>query len=365
MDWRRHVRMKKTFSVPVTALAVIIVLLLVLHLSLASLVRTMLNQNMAQMGDYTGQVENVDLFWWRGAYRIHNLTIQKSVGNVQAPFFVAPRTDITLSWRSLWDHHALVVRVRFTDPELNFIDAKSARDRQTGEGVNWRERLREQIRIEIDELQIVNGTLALRNFTSEPPVNVYANNLNMTVLNLGTYRDVRGTRDASLEGTADLLGHAPMEMHAAFDPLLQMDDFELRFRVSEVDLTRLNDFASAYGNVDFNSGNGELVIEAQAEDAQLTGYIKPLLRNVEVFNFEQDIQNKDKGFFRGLWEALVGASGAVVKNHRRDQIATRVKLSGSLQDANVSPLQAFFGILRNGFVEAFSAGFEEPAPDTE
>ncbi|MEH6497894.1 MAG: DUF748 domain-containing protein [Pseudoalteromonas distincta] len=357
--------MKKTYSVPLAALAVIIILLVILHLSLSTLVRSMMNENMAEMGDYTGHVEEVDLYWWRGAYSIHGLNIQKNVGNVQAPFFVAPRIDIALSWRSLWDHHALVARVRFTDPELNFVDSEIESDRQTGEGVDWRERLREQILIQIDELQIVNGTVAFRNFSSEPQVNVYANDLNMTVLNLSTSREVEGTRDASLDGTAELLGHAPMEMQAAFDPLFEMDDFEVRFRATEVDLTQLNDFASAYGKFDFSSGNGELVVEAQADDSQLTGYIKPLLRNVEVFDFEQDVQNEDKGFFRGVWEAIVGAGGAVVKNRKRDQIATRVNLSGSLQNADVSPLQAFFGILRNGFIEAFNAGFEEAPPETE
>lgn len=357
--------MKKTYSVPLAALAVIVVLLVILHLSLSTLVRNMLNENMAVMGDYTGHVEDVDLYWWRGAYRVHGLNIQKNIGNVQAPFFVAPRIDIAVSWRSLWRNHSLVGRVRFADPELNFVDSDVESDRQTGEGVDWRERLREQILIQIDELEILNGTVAFRNFTSEPPVNVYADELNMTVLNLSTSREVEGTRDASLEGSAYLLGHAPMEMEAAFDPLLELNDFEVRLRISEIDLTELNDFASAYGNFDFNKGNGELVIEAQADEGQLTGYIKPLLRDVEIFDFEQDIQNEDKGFFRGIWEALVGAGGAVVKNHSRDQIATRVSLSGSLQDADVSPLQAFFGILRNGFIEAFSAGFEQAPPETE
>ncbi|KAA0696632.1 DUF748 domain-containing protein [Halopseudomonas laoshanensis] len=357
--------MKKTYSVPLAALAVIVVLLIIVHLSLATWVRNLLNENMAEMGDYTGHVEEVDLFWWRGAYSIHNLNIQKNVGNVQAPFFTAPLIDIAVSWRALWEERALVAKVRFTDPELNFIDSENEQDRQTGEGVDWRERLTEQILIEVDELQVVNGTLAFRNFTSEPPVNVYANNLDMTVRNLSTARDLQGTRDASLEGTADFLNHAPLEIEAAFDPLLRMEDFELRFRVSEVDLTQLNDFASAYGNFDFNSGNGELVVEVDAEEGQLGGYIKPLLRDVDVFNVEQDLQNEDKGFFRGMWEALVGAGGAAVKNRNRDQIATRVDLSGSLQDADVSPLQAFFGILRNGFIEAFSAGFEKDAPETE
>ena len=357
--------MKKVYSFPLGVVALIITLLVVLHFSLSYLVRNMLNENMREMGDYTGQVEDVDIFWWKGAYRIDNLGIQKIVGDVQAPFFLAPRIDIEISWRSLWYDRALVARVRFTDPELNFIDSDIEEDRQTGGGVDWRERLRQQILMEIDELQIVNGTLAFRNFTSDPQVNVYANNVNVTVYNLSTARDLEGTRDASMEGTADFLGHAPIEVEAAFDPLVRMEDFEFRFRVSEVDLTELNDFASAYGNFDFNAGNGELVIEADAQESQLSGYIKPLLRNVEIFSFEDDMLDDDKSFLRGVWEALIGASGAVVKNRSRDQIATRVNLSGSLEDANVSPLQAFFGILRNGFIEAFNSGFEREPPETE
>ena len=65
--------MKKTYSVPLAALAVIIILLVILHLSLSTLVRNMMNENMAEMGDYTGHVEEVDLYWWRGAYSIHGI----------------------------------------------------------------------------------------------------------------------------------------------------------------------------------------------------------------------------------------------------------------------------------------------------
>lgn len=357
--------MKKPYSASLVALAVLALLLVILHLSLGALVRNMLNERMAEMGDYSGHAEGVDLFWWRGAYSIHNLSIEKTVGNVQAPLLIAPRIDIAVSWRALWEDRSLVARVRFTDPQLNFVDSENDQDRQTGEGVDWRERLSEHILIQLDELQIVNGTLALRNFTSEPPVNIYANNMDVTVLNLSTARDVEGTRDASLEGTAAFLNHAPLEVEAAFDPLIRMEDFEFRLRVSEVDLPQLNEFFSAYGNFDFNSGNGELVVEVDAKNGQLGGYIKPLLRDVDVFSVEQDLQSESKGFFRGMWEALVGAGGEVVKNRKRDQIATRVDLSGSLQDAEVSPLQALFGILRNGFIEAFNAGFENDPPETQ
>ncbi len=351
--------MKKKYGVTYGVLAAVALLLVILHFSLASLVRHLLNENMAQMGEYTGHVDEVGLYWWRGAYELRGLVIEKSGGRVQAPLLRAPVIDIAVSWRALWEQRALVAVVSFTSPELTFVDAEDAESRQVGEGVDWRDKLQEQLPITLNELRIIDGVLAFRNFSTDPQVNLYASNVDLLVRNLGTAEDPEGTRDATLEGTADFLGHAPLEVQAAFDPLVRMEDFGFRLRVSGVDLPRLNDFASAYANFDFQAGTGELVTEAAVEGGELQGYIKPLLRNVEIFNFEQDISNADKGLLRGLWEAVVGGGETLLKNQRKDQLATRVSLGGTLNDTEVSPLQAFFGILRNGFIEAFNSGFDD------
>ncbi|MFT8007416.1 hypothetical protein, partial [Salmonella enterica] len=76
--------------------------------------------------------------------------------------------------------------------------------------------------------------------------------------------------------------------------------------VTGVPLKQLNDLSRAYGKFDFAGGTGDLVVEVEASNSQLDGYIKPLLRNVDIFDYEQDVANEDKGFFRGLWEAVVG-----------------------------------------------------------
>lgn len=350
--------MKKSLRFPLYALTVIILLLVVLHFSLGHIARYMLNQNMAEMGEYTGEVEQVDVYWWMGSYRIHDLNIRKLQGDIQVPFLRAPLIDIAISWPSLLHKRALVAEVVFTEPELNFVDGETDADRQTGRGVDWRERLREQVLIEIDMLRVDNGLLAFRNFTSEPEVNVYASDVNFTVRDLTTARTEQGERSATLEGTADFLDHAPLEVEAAFDPMVRMEDFDFRLRVTQVQLPELNDFASAYGKFDFNAGRGELVLEVEASEGELTGYIKPLLHEVEIFDYEQDIKDQDKGLFRGIWEAVVDASESLLRNREEEQFATRVNLRGSLQDAEISPMQAFFGILRNGFVEAFRPGFE-------
>ena len=107
------------------------------------------------------------------------------------------------------------------------------------------------------------------------------------------------------------------------------------------------------------------MVEAQAEKGQLKGYIKPLLRNVEVFDWKQDVENKDKNIFRSIWEAVVGTSETVLKNQNKNQFATRVELSGSVHQQNLSAFSAFLAILRNGFIQAFTARYEQPKPSAD
>ncbi|MGY2293524.1 DUF748 domain-containing protein [Pseudomonas sp. SDO528_S397] len=357
--------MKRRYSWPLWTLAGLVVLLIALDLALPYLVRNYLNDKLADMGDYRGQVTDVDLALWRGAYRINGLQIVKVDGKVPVPLLKAPVIDLSVSWHSLWYEHAVVAEVQFSHPELNFVDGGNKQASQTGQGTNWREQLGKLLPITLNEVRINDGNIAFHNFSSTPPVNINATEVNATFHNLTNVIDLKGKRDASFTGKGLLLGHAPLEATATFDPMNNFEDFEFRFRARDIQLKRFNDFASAYGKFDFNAGTGDLVVEAQAEKGQLSGYIKPLLRDVEVFNWQQDVENKDKGIFRSIWEAVVGVSETVLKNQRKNQFATRVELSGSVHQQNISAFQAFLQILRNGFVQAFNARYEQPKPEAD
>ncbi|MBF8730626.1 MULTISPECIES: DUF748 domain-containing protein [Pseudomonas] len=357
--------MKARYRWPLIGLASLVALLLALHLALPYLVRDYLNDRLADMGDYRGHITDVDLAWWRGAYQINELKIVKTTGKVPVPFLEAPLIDLSVSWRSLWYDHAVVAEVVFVHPELNFVDGGNKQNSQTGQGTDWRQQLEKLLPITLNEVRIENATLTFRNFNSKPPVDLKATQLDASIRNLTNVRDEKGRRDAHFDGTARLLGDARVESRATFDPFSDFDDFEFRLRATGIQLRRLNDFASAYGKFDFNAGHGDLVIEAQAEKGRLHGYIKPLLRDVDVFNWQQDVEDKDKGFFRSIWEALVGASETVLKNQPKNQFATRVELSGSVHQRNISAFEAFLQILRNGFIQAFNARYEQPPPDSD
>ncbi|MDV9033486.1 DUF748 domain-containing protein [Pseudomonas sp. RAC1] len=354
--------MKARYRWPLLGLAGLVVLLVALHLALPYLVRDYLNDKLADMGDYRGQVNDVDLAWWRGAYQINGLKIVKTSGKVPVPLLDAPLIDLSVSWHALWYDQAVVAEVAFVRPELNFVDGGSKQNSQTGQGTDWRAQLEKLLPITLNEVRIDDGTLTFRNFNSKPPVNLKATRLQASIRNLTNVRDEAGRRDASFQATALIAGDAKVESRATFDPFSDFDDFEFRLRATGIELRRLNDFASAYGKFDFNAGNGDVVIEAQAENGRLKGYIKPLLRDVDVFDWQQDVENKNKGVFRSIWEALVGASETVLKNQPKNQFATRVELSGSVHQQDISAFEAFLQILRNGFVQAFNARYEQPAP---
>ncbi|WP_285275000.1 DUF748 domain-containing protein [Halopseudomonas bauzanensis] len=351
--------MNKTLRISMITVAVLALLLIILHLMLPWLVREFLNDKLADMGDYRGHIEDVDMTWWNGAYRINGLEIIKVEGENQVPFVTLPAMDIKVRMRALWQEGVLIGVVDLHQPELNFVDGESEAQKQTGEGVDWRAQLEEMVPVRLNEVNVHDGTVFFRNFSSDPPVNIHANDIQMMVRNLTNAPDAQGQRSASMDGTANFLDHAPIEASANFDPLGRVDNLDLRLRMLGLDLTRINDFAGAYGKFDFRAGEGDLTMEIDVEDRQLTGYVKPLMRNVDVFDMDQDIRNEDKGFFRGLWEAIVHGGQEVLQNQRRDQFATRIELSGSLDNAEMSAFQAFIQILRNAFVEAFTPRFEQ------
>jgi hypothetical protein len=351
--------MKRRYSWPLWTLAGIVVLLIAVHIALPYVVRNYLNDKLADMGDYRGQVTDVDLAWWRGAYRINGLNIVKVDGKVPVPFVKVPVIDLAVSWHALWYKHAVVGEMIFSQPELNFVDGGANKQAsQTGQGTDWQEQINKLLPITLNEVRINDGKITFNNFSTTPKVKLQADKVNASLYNLTNVEDVEGNRDARFEGKALFMGHATMEANAKFDPFSNFEDFDLRLRTTGVELKRLNDFSSAYGNFDFNAGHGDLVIEAQATKGQLSGYIKPLLKDVDVFNWKQDVENQNKGFFRSIWEAVVGGGETVLKNQSENQFATRVDLSGSVHKQDISAFQAFLQILKNAFVQAFNARYD-------
>lgn len=339
-------------------LAVLLAALLVLRLLLPGMARDAVNARLASMGEYSGQVDRVGLALWRGAYTLEGLRIVKDGDGVPVPLLEAPEVDISVSWKDLF-RGAVVAEVWFQSPVLHFVDGLSGSDSQAGTGVDWRARLAGLVPIRIDEVVVRDGRVVFHNFVSDPPVTLEATQVEASVDNLTNVRDGDGERVAELAATARLFGSADLEASASFDPIGSPDSFSFALRILDIDLTRINDLARAYAALDFESGNGEFVMELEARDRRLTGYAKPLLQNLQIFSWRSDVREGSGNPFRIAWEALAEGVTRIFRNAPADQFGTRIEIGGELGDAELGTWGAIVGILRNAFVEALQPYFED------
>jgi hypothetical protein len=148
------------------------------------------------------------------------------------------------------------------------------------------------------------------------------------------------------------MDHAKLEYKMTLDPFSYHPTFHMATRLLGLDVTKINDLALTYGKFDFKRGWFDLVVETDAKEGQLTGYAKPLFRNLKVFSLTEDL--KEDNVLQFFWQALVGAATSLFKNHSRDQFGTLIPFSGDLSGATSADILATVGnVLRNAFIRAY------------
>ncbi|MDQ2076020.1 DUF748 domain-containing protein [Marinimicrobium sp. ABcell2] len=343
----------------------VVALLVGARLAAPVVIKNHLNDEvLADLGDYRGSVDNVRLALWRGAVRVEDLRIEKTVGRTWVDFVIVPAVDVSIAPSALF-RRIIRTTVVIEDPEINFVDGDEE-DVQTGAGLHYEvdpDPPDPLFEFELEKLEIRSGTVAFRNFISDPEVNLQARNIDITGTELVVVDN--GERDGTLELTGQLLGDSPLSIEAEFNPV-DYRTFVFAAEASIVDIRRLNDFFQAYADLDFSSGEGNLVMELRAEDGRLTGYARPLLDNMEVIDWEEGILEQLSEPFHLLREGALGAILAVFGHPDTGELATEVEFSGEVPETmDADAWAAIFTMMRNAFVEAIDTDFESATPLTD
>jgi hypothetical protein len=130
--------------------------------------------------------------------------------------------------------------------------------------------------------------------------------------------------------------------------LAEKATFDMNAEVKNTNLVLLNDFLKAYADVDVNKGNFGLYTEFAALNGKYKGYVKPVIKDLDVLGPEDRRDN----FFRKVWEGLVGTTGKLLENRKKDQVATRVAIEGDFGGAKTDITEMIWELLRNAFIQA-------------
>ena len=118
----------------------------------------------------------------------------------------------------------------------------------------------------------------------------------------------------------------------------------------------------AYGNFDIKAGLFSLYSELTVKDNRVDGYVKPLFKDMEVYDKRN---RREKNLFHKLYVGLVAGATKLLENKPREEVATKADISGSLEKPNTDTWQVLLNLLQNAFVRAILPGFEQEVGNPE
>ena len=335
------------------AVVVVIVLLVAIRAAMPTVIRDYVNDQLQALEQYNGQVEDVDLALLRGAYGIDNIRIVKTGGKQPVPFFAADRIDLSVEWRSLL-RGSLVAEGVFHSPNINFVQGETKEQSQTGEGVDWGDRLGEMFPFRFNTITVHNGTITFLAPGIRTADAMKATNVEGQVTNITNVADKGKETFADFHTTAQVLDGGSAEISGSVNPMDSQPTFDVNLQVRTVKLPQVNPWLRQYIKADAEAGDFELYMEIAAADGKFQGYAKPVLQNVNIYSSEEPEENP----LKRIWEGLVEFAANVLENDEKEQVAARIPFTGTIDNPETSILETIVSVLRNAFVSAFARSLE-------
>jgi hypothetical protein len=209
--------------------------------------------------------------------------------------------------------------------------------------------------IEVRRLRLTGSELGFISRAREPAYRLFLSGTELTVEGWSNRADAEGSR---FRARGAFMGSGRTAVQGHFRPDPGGADFDLAIAIDGTQLAAMNDLLRAYANLDVTEGLFSFYSELRVAGGRVDGYVKPLFHEVEVYDSEQD---REKGFFRKLWERIAEGLAEILENPPREEVVTVADISGPVSSPEASNLQVVLKLIENAFFDAILPGFREEA----
>ena len=207
--------------------------------------------------------------------------------------------------------------------------------------------------IRADKVVLTDCTLGMINKAAKKPYRLFLADTDLELSNFSNQFE-QGPAHASLK--AKFMGSGITTASATFRPENRGPDLDLFANSGATSLTSLNNLLRSYGDFDVSAGVFSLVTELHIKNGAITGYIKPFLKGMDVYDRSTD---SERGVGHQMYEMMIGGAAKILENRSRHQVATKVDISGPVGNPETSGWQIAMELIKNGFFKAILPGFEE------
>jgi len=300
------------------------------------------------MDGYYGHIKDVELSIYRGAYIIKDIYLNKVdlVSKRQTEFFKSGDIDLSIEWRALF-HRMIVGKLIFHSSELIFTKDKAELGDVRKDSSNFRKLLKEFMPLKVNRFEVIDGTIHYVDNSSSPEIDVSLKQTHILALNLSNVTQNRIELPSTVTAQASVY-EGTLNFNMKLDALADNAKFVLNAELRNTNLVLLNAFLKAYGNFDVNRGTFSLYTEMATKDGKFKGYVKPFIKDLKVVG----PQDRNDSFLQKIWEHMVGAAGVLLKNQRKDQLASKIPMEGTFNSPKPDALDGIWEVLRNAFIQA-------------
>jgi hypothetical protein len=357
-------RRPKRILLVVAAAAVLIVV--AARLALDPLVTWRTRKVLGEMEGLRGSFADVEVHVRDLSYVIRGLVIEKvSAGGRTAPFFEARYAGFGLYWKQLLRGH-VVADVHLLEPALNLVEVKKEEE-ERGEGQEIEAApalgrfLADLAPFRIDRLEIKDGELRWLDAREPEKPQLTISDVEATIENFATRPALAKGEPTVLAARALLQRSGTITLFATADPLAKTLTFAGQAELKGLKLVELAEFIDAKAGIRPEKGELDLALRFRAEDGQLTGGLRPVVKGAST-------EASDEGLGAKLKSALADLSLNVFSDDvpGRDAVATTLPLVGRVDAPQIQAVPTILGILRNAFVRGLAFGMSGlPPPKAE
>lgn len=219
--------------------------------------------------------------------------------------------------------------------------------------------LRKITPLEVDHIDILGGEVAFVDTSRKERPELWMHDLELSVENLTTRVQLTDGRPVLLTGRATVARSGMLSMFVTVDPFAKGLTFSGRAALVGLQTAELYRFIEPATNLQAPEGTIDMFIEFDCRNGDLTGGVKPVLKNVKI-------EAGDKGVFKALkaWVADLAVKVFSDRVPGRNAVATVVPIKGTLNGPDVQVWPTIFGVMRNAFVEGLTSGYAHLPPVT-
>lgn len=333
-------------------------ILILIRLALPYIAVKIANRQLNKIEGMRGRIKSIGLNLLGGIFTIRNLEVAKrdELSGIETMIAKVETLEIKIPLSKLikkkFQGSISIINLDFTYAVVVEIpkEKKSKKDVPTPAVISPIRAALEKSQLLALNISIINGKARYINHVSKPKMDVSLSAINVTVED---FTNQPAIDTATIQAAAQVYG-GDLSFEMSMKPMREQLTFDVKLELEDADMVELNPYFRTFANIDVNAGTLGVYLEMMAEEGAFKGYLKPILKDIDVVGAE----DSGDSIFKRLWERGVAALFQLLENNRTDQLATKIPFEGRLDDPHVNIGAAISGVLRNAFVRAIRPSFE-------